>query len=85
MKIYYSSQFKRQYKKLEPGTKDSAEAKEAIFRTNPFHSRLKTHKLHGKLKNFWAFWVDNKNRIIFKFVDEGLVEFYQIGDHDIYE
>ncbi|HHT9112639.1 MAG: hypothetical protein HZA47_07550 [Planctomycetes bacterium] len=32
--------------------------KEFVFRKNPFDKRLKTHKLSGKEKEAWAFWVD---------------------------
>lgn len=85
MKIYYESRFQRQYKKLQPFVQDLAEEKEKLFRVNPFDPQLKTHKLHGKLGRFWAFWVDSVNRVIFKFVNESHIEFHQIGDHDIYE
>ena len=62
-----------------------AEEKEIIFRTNPFDSRLHTHKLHGHISDFWAFYVDQRYRIIFAFVEKGAVRFYAIGDHSIYE
>ncbi len=85
MKIYYESRFRRQYKKLLASVQDLAEEKEKLFRVNPFDPKLKTHKLHGKFRRFWAFWVDDVNRVIFKFISENHVEFHQIGDHDIYD
>ena len=39
--------------------------KEAVFRKNPFDKRLKTHKLSGKEKEPWAFWVDYSYRLGF--------------------
>lgn len=85
MRIYYSSKFEREYKKLPRHIKDLAEEKEKIFRNNPFDSRLDTHKLSGRLKEFWAFGIDHKNRIIFEFRGKYIVWFHSIGDHSIYD
>lgn len=84
MRIYYSSKFGREYKHLPKGTKLLAEQREQIFRKNPFHSTLKTHKLTGRLKEFWAFSIDYKHRIIFEFVDKNTVWFHSVGTHEIY-
>ncbi|MBI2122371.1 MAG: type II toxin-antitoxin system mRNA interferase toxin, RelE/StbE family [Candidatus Sungbacteria bacterium] len=85
MQIYYSSKFEREYKKLPRHIKDLAEEKEKIFRNNPFDSRLDTHKLNGRLKEFWAFSTDQKYRIIFEFTEKDIVWFHSIGDHSIYD
>jgi len=45
MKIIYSPQFRREYKKLTEILKDKAEEKEAIFCDNPVNPILKTIKL----------------------------------------
>lgn len=50
--IKTSPHFNKQYKKLPQEIKEQAKKKEKIFRQNPFDSRLKTHKLHGRQKNF---------------------------------
>jgi len=83
IRIY--QQFKKNYKKLPQKIKGRAAAKERIFRENPFSSTLKTHKLHGKEKEMWAFWIDQKYRIKFVFLEDGVVLFLDIGTHDIYE
>lgn len=83
IRIY--QQFEKNYKKIPQKVKDRAVAKERIFRENPFHPTLKTHKLHGKEKEIWAFWVDQKYRIKFIFLEDGVVLFLDIGTHDIYE
>jgi len=49
MRIYYSSKFEREYKKLSKEIKKLAEEKETIFRNNPFDLKLDTHKLRGRL------------------------------------
>ena len=64
--------------------KKAAEQKEKIFRKDPFDSRLKTHKLTGKLKEFWAFSIDYEHRIIFEFVNKQTVWFHTVGTHAIY-
>ena len=85
MKIEYLPRFARQYKKLPENVQKEAEKKENIFRKDPFDLRLKTHKLGGSLFGFWSFSITHSYRIIFEFVDNGLVRFYQIGNHDIYK
>ncbi len=85
MEIIYSGQFARKYKKLPIEVKISAEKKEDIFRVDAFDARLKTHKLHGRLDEFWAFSINNDYRIIFEFGEGDLVYFHMIGTHDIYE
>jgi len=52
MEVIYSSRFAREYKRLPDNIKDMAEQQEKIFRQNPFDSKLKTHKLKGKLSGF---------------------------------
>lgn len=84
MKILYHPKFKKQYKKLPAFIQNLAEEKEILFRKNPFDSKLHTHKLQGKLNNFWPFRVDYNYRIILEFLDKNNVLFYQIGTHNIY-
>lgn len=83
IRIY--QQFEKSYKKLSQKVKARAAIKERVFRENPFHPTLKTHKLHGKEKEMWAFWINQKYRIKFIFLEEGVVLFLDIGTHDIYE
>ena len=85
MKIYYSSKFEREYKKLPKEIKKLAEKKEVIFRKNPFDPQLNTHKLHGRFKEYWVFSIDDKNRIIFEFAEKNIIWFHSVGDHSIYQ
>jgi len=82
--IKTSPHFEKHYKKLSKGVKEKAKEKEKIFRKDPFDPRLETHKLHGKLKECWAFSVDSKHRIKFIFLSDEEVLFLDIGTHDIY-
>ena len=85
MQIIYTSKFEREYRKLSNEIKLAAKRKEKFFRINSFHPSLVTHKLSGKFRDFWAFSIDYKNRIIFEFGDHNIVFFHSIGDHDIYK
>ncbi|MFA6404656.1 MAG: type II toxin-antitoxin system mRNA interferase toxin, RelE/StbE family [Candidatus Paceibacterota bacterium] len=85
MIIEYSSLFERSYRKLPDRIKRIAEKKEEIFRKDPFHPSLKSHKLHGKFSDFYAFSLDQKYRIIFKILNKNIFRFYSAGGHDIYE
>ncbi len=85
MKIYYSSKFEREYKKLSKEIKKLAEEKEAMFRKNSFNPQLNSHKLHGSFKDYWVFSVNDKYRIIFEFVKKDVIWFHSIGDHSVYQ
>jgi len=86
MQIIYTSEFKRGFKKIEGAMQSEALAKEVIFRKDPFDSRLKTHKLYGKLKGCFAFSISYSSRIIFEFSkNKDTAYFYSIGDHNIYK
>jgi addiction module RelE/StbE family toxin len=53
-----------------------------LFSTEPFNTRLRTHKLTGKLEGLLAFSVAFDCRVIFKFIDKNEVLFVDVGDHD---
>ena len=85
MEISTHQRFDKHYKKLPETVKEKAKAKEKIFRRFPFDPSLRTHKLHGKDRGAWAFWIDFHYRIKFMFVTENAALFLDIGLHDIYE
>ncbi len=73
MEISVTPRFRKSYKKLPGEIKEKkAKVKESLFRKNPFDKRLKTHKLLGKEKESWVFWVDYSYRIKFIFLTENL-------------
>lgn len=84
IEIEYSPKFARQYKKITKKIKKSAEEKEKIFRQDPFDPQLKTHKLTGKLKDYWAFSISRRHRIILSFAGKNLARFHTVGTHDVY-
>lgn len=55
-----------------------------VFIIDPFNSRLKTHKLSGKLKDLWSFSIDQDLRVVFYFTKDKPKKavFVDIGNHD---
>lgn len=84
MKTTTSSKFERSLKKLDILLVEKVVERTLLFKKDPSDPRLKTHKLHGKLKNQWSFSVDNMYRVLFEF-DGSDVIFLDIGDHDLYK
>lgn len=84
MKILYSSKFAKEYKKLPDDIKGIAEKKEAVFRSDPFNPKLKTHKLKGKFRNYYSFSLTYSYRIVFRFLTKNKVLFVDCGNHSVY-
>ena len=86
MEILYTARFEKDFRKLSKHVKESALERELWFRADPFDSRLKTHRLHGKLVGLYAFSLSGSHRVLFEFGDsKGRVHFLRIGSHDIYD
>lgn len=83
--VYYSIHFKKQLGKFEKKKRQRIKKKVELFLQNPLLSALKTHKLKGKLKDYWSFSVSYNIRILFEFIDEQSVGFIDIGTHEIYK
>ena len=88
-KIEYNTGFERYFnrylKKISSSERVSIFELLEIFSKNAFDIRLKTHKLHGRMADRWAFSINHKDRIIFRFVSSDHVLLLDIGDHDIYQ
>ncbi|MDZ4871571.1 MAG: hypothetical protein CLLPBCKN_000959 [Chroococcidiopsis cubana SAG 39.79] len=85
MEVSFSSPFKRAFKKRIQGNAELEARfwqKLEQFTIDPFAPSLKTHKLSGKLKEFWSFSVDYNERVLFYFIEEGKAMFVDIGSHD---
>ncbi len=85
MNIVYTNKFVKLFKRLPDGLRQKAVEKEAIFKLDPFSPSLRTHKLGGKHAQHWAFWIDHKNRIVFRFLPKNEAVFLLIGDHSVYQ
>ena len=84
IEVAFSPSFKRSFKKSVAGDA-SLEAKfwkrVELFKNNPFDSKLRTHKLSGKLKDLWSFSVEYDLRVVFSFVGQSQAIFVDIGSH----
>ncbi|NJO76500.1 MAG: type II toxin-antitoxin system mRNA interferase toxin, RelE/StbE family [Leptolyngbyaceae cyanobacterium RM1_406_9] len=82
MEVSFSSTFKRTFKKRIKGNADLEARfwqKLEQFTAEPFDPSLRTHKLSGKLKEFWSFSVDYSERVLFYFTEDGKAVFVDIG------
>jgi mRNA-degrading endonuclease YafQ of YafQ-DinJ toxin-antitoxin module len=86
VEISFSESFKRVFKKRIKSTETEAEfwACIGLFVIDPFDTKLKTHKLSGKLKDLWSFSVGYDLRIVFYFTKDNPKKaiLVDIGTHD---
>lgn len=82
--IKYTPTFAKNYRKLAGKIRTKAAKRELIFRQDPFSPSLKTHKLTGKLSNYWSFSVDYQYRIVFRFISDSEILLIDVGTHSVY-
>lgn len=69
-------------KKLPIHVRRKAEKQIKLFSANPFHPSLNTEKLTPKQREHWSIRIDQKYRIIFRFIDNRRVALLTAGSHD---
>jgi mRNA-degrading endonuclease YafQ of YafQ-DinJ toxin-antitoxin module len=69
MEIAFSKSFKRSFKNKIKSTLSEPDFwfKLDLFISDPFEPRLRTHKLSGKLKELWSFFLEYDLRVVFYF------------------
>lgn len=82
---FASGKFVKNWSKLDFPVKKTTVGKIDLFLANPYSPGLKTHKLSGKLKDYWSFSVSYGLRILFRFAAGNAIEFIDIGGHEIYK
>jgi mRNA-degrading endonuclease RelE of RelBE toxin-antitoxin system len=79
--------FRKALRKLNPSQKQSAKKAYAIFKTDPFDPRLRTHKIHGLSarlgRTIYSVRIEGDLRALF-YLAKDLVVSLDIGDHRIY-
>jgi len=87
MKVNFHRKFKKQYKRLPIKFQKKATNILKTFEKDPFHPRLKSHKLSGDMKGKNSISVTGDIRIIFQEFDGyTLVLMISIGGHeDVYK
>lgn len=84
MEISYKATFVRQFNKLDKNLQEEVLQKIDLFKDRKNHDLLKVHKLHGKFKDSYSFYVNYKIRIVFMWENNDEAVLLVIGDHDIY-
>ena len=74
----------KQYSKLPNDLQEEIEETIELLKESENHERLKVHKLHGILKNFYSARVNYEYRVIFSY-DGSLLVVSLIGDHSLYK
>ena len=83
--IHYSKRFKRSFKKLPLNAQQDFSKKIEIFALHPFQKSLHTHKLKGKLSEYYAFYLVDGYRVLFDFIGSEIILLVNIGSHDDYK
>lgn len=84
-KSHTTPYFERKFEKLPKNLQKIAARKLILFEENSFHPGLNTHKLKGELSTFWSFYVNDNFRVMFRFLKNNEVIYYDIDTHDIYK
>jgi len=84
MKVHFSKQFFRIYRKLPSNLKNDFENAVFKFEQDIFDNSLRTHKLKSFV-GLWSFRINFSHRVIFRFVKKNEIELITIGDHSIYK
>ena len=70
-------------KGLTEKQKDHLRERLVFFGEDVFDKRLKTHRLKGNLKEYYAFSISYSDRIVFRIIEDEVVYFIEIGGHDV--
>ncbi len=77
--------FVRQYKKLSQALQQEVMDKVTLFKEDPSHPFLRTHKLKGKMEGYLSFSVNYEYRIIFQYDTPETIALLAVGSHGIYQ
>lgn len=89
MKYRYkpTPRFWKSFYALPPSQKDSTRRAWAIFKQNPFDTRLRAHKIHRLSAEYgqtiYAVEIEGDLRVVF-YIQGDIVVTVDIGSHDVY-
>ena len=85
--IQFDAVFEKRWHKYLMGLtekqKERLKKQLTIFKEDVFDRRLKTHHLKGNLKEYYAFSINDSDRIVFKIIEDNSVYFIDVGSHDV--
>ena len=79
----FEKQFDKYKKRLTDAESERLRKRIEIFKDDIFDRRLRTHKLRGNLRDYYAFSISYSDRIVFKILDDEGVYFIEVGEHDV--
>lgn len=82
--IKVDPQFVKSLKRLPYRIQLLSIKKYKLFSSNPFHPTLKTHRLRGKLRNYYSYRVNYSYRVVFA-LNDNIITLINIGTHAIYK
>ena len=80
----FAPKFFRTLKKVEPSLQEEVFKVLELFKNPNNHRKLDVHKLHGSMSNKYAFSINRKDRIIFRYESKSLAIILAVDDHHIY-
>lgn len=83
--VRYKPSFLKEYKKLPNDLQGEIREKIELFRKDPRHPFLKTHKLKGDLRGRFSFSVNYAYRIVFRYDGKNAAILLGVGTHKIYQ
>ena len=84
MEITFSpevTKYVNEIKKKNPQLLKKISKQLGLFKENPEHPSLRTHKLQGNLSNSWSISIERNVRMIYC-VSNNKIVFFQMGTHD---
>lgn len=84
VRVEVTTHFQRAFENLPTDLQQLTVRRIALFASDPFDPRLRTHKLKGKLKACWSFSVIGGYRVLVTFPQPGVALLHDVGTHDIY-
>ena len=84
VKVKLSAKFDLNYKELVNSNSELELViwdRIVIFRNKPSDTRLRNHKLKGKLNGKWAFSITDDIRIVYEWKARNVARFLAIGGH----
>lgn len=85
MKAKYSPQLQKELNKIHKINSKLSERIEkqvALFKEDPKHPSLRTHKLSGTLKKMWSISITSGIRMVYIVMEADEALFVKIGSHD---
>ena len=85
IKILYSERFIKSARKLPKNQKEKLTDLLGIMKENPFHSKLHSKPLTGKLSGLYSFRITRDWRVVFHFLSPEEINLLEVGHRkDIY-